>query len=295
MAMRNPRGRINYEPNSWGGPREDPQRGFTTVEVDDTGPKRRIRPASFADHYSQARQFFVSQTETEQRHIVDAFTFELSKCEQEAIRLRIVATLRNVHEALAQGVADGLGLDELPEALPAAIEPRTDLEPSRALSILLNGPDSFAGRKLGVLVTDGTDAAVLGELQEAARQQGVTVELIAPAIAGVTLSDGSMVAADEKVDGAPSVLYDAVAVLPGGDGAAKLAELPPARDFVSDAFAHCKFIGHNDAASALFEAVGLAGKADDGFVALNGNGSAASFLETCARLRVWERELAFAA
>jgi catalase len=35
-----------------------------------------------------------------------------------------------------------------------------DLPPSDALSILKNGPNQFKGRKLGILLTDGTDAAV---------------------------------------------------------------------------------------------------------------------------------------
>jgi catalase len=298
MAMRNVTGRFNYEPNSGngaaGGPREDPARGFTTFASNGGGAKRRLRPESFADHYSQARQFYVSQTDVEQRHIVSAFVFELSKCEQETIRRRVVAALRNVDDDLAQQVADGLGLGELPEPLPAAREPRTDLEPSPALSILENGPGGFAGRKLGVLVTDGADAAVLTALREAAERAAVTVEVIAPVVGGVTASDGSHVAADEKIDGAPSVLYDAVAIVADADGAARLADMPPARDFVTDAFAHCKFVGYADGAASLFDAVGLGGKLDDGFVALDGTGSADAFLEACKALRRWERELVFA-
>ena len=69
---------------------------------------------------------------------------------------------------------------------------------------------------------------------------------------------------------------------------------PAARDFVADAFAHRKFIGYTDAASALFDAVGLAGKLDDGFVELNGNGSVEAFMEACEALRRWERETVFA-
>jgi catalase len=290
MAMRNPRGRINYEPNSWGGPREDRTRGFVSYAEENGGGKRRLRAESFADHYSQARQFYVSQTEVERRHIAAAFTFELSKCEKVAIRERMVAGLRNVHPDLAQAVADGLGLSELPDALPPAREPRTDLPESPPLSILANGPSDFTGRKLGVLLTDGADAGLLGALREAAQARGVTVELVAPAVGGVTTSDGSAVAADQKLDGAPSVLYDAVAILADAEGASRLADAPAARDFVSDAFAHCKFIAHTDAATTLFEAVGLAEKADAGFVALNGNGSAGAFLDACAALRHWDRE-----
>src|SRR5690348_2595619 len=142
MAMSNPTTRANYEPNSWsgeeGGPREDPARGFVSYPEEQAGPKRRLRAESFADHYSQARQFYISQTEVERRHIANGFVFELSKCEQEAIRLRMLAGLRNVHEELAQAVADGLGETELPEALPAAAEPRSDLPESPALSIHAN-------------------------------------------------------------------------------------------------------------------------------------------------------------
>ena len=297
MTMRNPRGRVNYEPNSWNGgsPREDPARGFTSTPEEVDGPKRRLRPDSFADHYSQARLFYISQTAVEQEHVAAAFTFELSKVETEAIRMRMVGQLRNVDEDLARTVADGLGLAELPEPAPAAREPITDLDPSPALSIIENGPDSFKGRKLGVLVTDGVDAGLLEEIRETANARGVTVAIVAPAVGGVTADDGGTVAADEKIDGGPSVLFDAVAVLADNGAAEKLAGLPPARDFVEDAFAHCKFIGYTEGATPLFEAVGLADKMDDGFVALNGNGSVEALFDKGAKLRRWEREKQFVA
>ena len=110
MAVNNPVGRANYEPNSWSGelagPREDPEHGFRTFPAREAGEKRRLRPESFADHYSQARQFYVSQTDDEQEHIREAFVFELSKVERVEIRRRMVANLRNVDEDLARGVAD---------------------------------------------------------------------------------------------------------------------------------------------------------------------------------------------
>ena len=65
MAMVNPTGRVNYEPNSRrenGGPRESHEIGFYSAAVEEAGQKVRERPESFADHYSQARQFFISQT-----------------------------------------------------------------------------------------------------------------------------------------------------------------------------------------------------------------------------------------
>src|SRR4029079_1143021 len=124
-------------------------------------------PESFPYHYSQARQFYASQTPIEQDHIANAFTFELSKVETPAIRARMVAGLRNVDETLAQTIADGLGLLELPDPLPAAMPTRQDLDEAPALSILLNGPDDFAGRKVGILLTNDADASLLSGIQAA--------------------------------------------------------------------------------------------------------------------------------
>jgi catalase len=201
----------------------------------------------------------------------------------------MVAGLRNVDEDLAQAVADGLGLPELPDALPAAREPVRDLPASPALSILANGPDSFAGRKIGILVTDGADASQLSEIQAAAKQAHVNVELIAPVVGGVQASDGSQVPADQKLDGGPSVLYDAVVLLLSEHGGPALAALPVARDFVADAYAHCKFIGYVGDPGPLFAAAGLLDLRDDGFVNLNDQ-SAADFLAACAALRFWPRQ-----
>ncbi|HEU0095335.1 MAG TPA: catalase, partial [Rhizomicrobium sp.] len=154
MAFHNPKGRVNYEPNSWGaegGPRESPERGFTSLPEEADGPKARLRAESFADHYSQARQFFVSQTAIEQKHIADALVFELSKVERPDIRERVVSHLVNIHPDLVNAVAVGLGLPNLPKAAKAAMATNTKLAPSDALSILKNPPGTFKGRKLGVL------------------------------------------------------------------------------------------------------------------------------------------------
>ena len=140
MAMVNPKGRANYEPNSWGGaaggPREAPDIGFKSFPAEEQGAKLRIRSETFADHYSQARQFYISQTPVEQTHIADAFIFELSKVKTLAIRARMVSHLLNIDEGLADKVIDGLRLEEMPKPADAARPTRTDLPASPALSIL---------------------------------------------------------------------------------------------------------------------------------------------------------------
>ena len=289
MQMLPQSGRANYEPNSFTGkergPREDRENGFTSVPREEAGKVRKLRAESFADHYSQARQFWISQTPVEQEHIVAAFTFELGKCEMPEIRTRMLGNLRNVHEDLATRVAEGLGM-ELPEASPTTVEPRTDLPESPALSILKNGPDSFAGRTLGVLVGEGADAALVQSLQSTFTDDGAIVSLIGPTIGGVTLSDDSRLEVQHAVDGAPSVLFDAVAVVTGETGANALAERASARDFVSDAFHHQKYVGWTPAAQPLLDAAGVT--PDDGFVDL-ADADAQAFFDRLATLRVWER------
>jgi len=291
MAMHNPKGRANYEPNSWGpaigGPRESEVRGYQTPAEEAEGPKLRIRSERFADHYSQARQFYISQTAIEQKHISDALVFELSKCEVPAIRLRMVSHLLNIDEDLAAAVADGLGVDKLPKAAPATVAPQMNIKPSDALSILKNKPDTFKGRKIGVLVTDGFDAELLAALKAAAKKEGATVELIAPKIGGARGSDGVLVPADHKIDGGPSVVFDAVVLLTSEEGIADLLKMPPARDFVADAYAHYKFVAFAESAKKLFAKCGL--ELDEGFVALNKKADAAAFLNKCKDLRFWDR------
>ena len=113
--------------------------------------------------------------------------------------------------------------------------------------------------------------------------------MVAPKIGGATLSDGSLVPANQKIDGGPSVLYDAVAVLASADGAALLAGDAAAKDFITDAHAHCKFIGHVPSAAALVQAAGLAGLIDEGYIDLESSGVDA-FVTACRQLRYWQRE-----
>jgi catalase len=294
MAMHNPKGRANYEPNSWGadgGPRENPARGTVSYAEQAEGPKQRLRSETFADHYSQALQFYASQTAVEQTHIANALVFELSKVEREDIRARMVGHLRNIASDLAGTVADGLGLP-LPPAAKAARPTISDLPVSDALSIAKNGPDSFKGRKVGILLTDGADADLFTALTSACEKEGVSWEVIAPKIGGVTLSDRKKVAAKQKIDGGPSVLYDAVALVVSEKGAALLAKDAPTKDFINDAFAHCKFIGYSVAANALFQGAGVRDKLDPGFVALEIQKDAGKFIKACRDLRFWDREKA---
>lgn len=293
MRRGNRKGRVMYEPNGFeDGPREDPLKGYVSFRAPIDGEKVRLRPESFADHYSQARQFYISQTSIEQQHIRDALIFELARCELARIRRAMVGHLRNIDEALAEGVAQGLGLPELPPCATSARPTRQDLPASNALSILKNGPNTFAGRVMGVLIGNGHDGTLLDQLAGAVHAVGGKVKLIAPQVSGSLDDRGNLREAQFSIAAGPSVLFDAVAILLGPDDEMRVTQMPQAQTFLRDAFAHGKFIGHAYADS-LVEAAGMSGKLDAGCFDLglvDDGDTMADFLASCAKLRHWERD-----
>ncbi len=289
MQMHVPKGRVAYQPSLLdpSGPREDPRAGFTSHPATIAGPKARHRSATFADHYSQARQFFLSQTEAEQAHIVAALVFELGKVDTLPIRGMMIAHLHNILPQLGERVATGLNFQgEVPE-LGQAVPTRTDLRPSPSLSLLAKFTPTLKGRKLGILVTDGADGEVVAKLEAAMTAAGGLTEIIAPRIGGVTLISGRTLAADHDLQGGPSVLFDAVAVVASADGTTMLQHDQRAVAWVHDAFQHLKVIGHSAAALPLLNQAGV--MPDDGIVNLDRAGVSA-FGAAAARGRIWPRE-----
>jgi catalase len=212
--MEVPKGRVNYEPNSFdtGAPRENPARGFASHPEVLDGVKLRKRSDTFADYYSQARLFFRSMTPPEQTHIVSAFAFELAHVETKAIRLRMLGHLANVDKSLHDQVAAALGMQKKSEVIKPAVAPR-DLSPSPALSIIGKAPATLAGRKIGVLITKGFDARLLTALRKGAKTEKAAIALIAPKVGGVTDNQEALVDADFPLSAAPSVFFDATIIL----------------------------------------------------------------------------------
>jgi len=285
MQLAQPTGRVAYEPSSLSkhSPREDPAKGFHSAAILESGEKGRIRAESFADHYSQARQFYRSQSAYEQAHLASALVFELSKVEHLHIRQAMVGHLRHIEADLAQRVAAGLGLAEMPEA-PSLAAPVRDLPPSPALQLIGKMKDTLQGRAIAILMADGSDGAGIQRLKQAVLDAGATVKLIAPRVGGVKLADGSGLAADAQLAGSPSVLFDAVAVLLSEAGAQALSREASALEFVRDAFGHLKAIAVDAGGRSLLQAAKIG--QDAGVVEAN---NLSAFL-SAAKTRQWDRE-----
>jgi catalase len=284
MSMQQPTGRVAYEPSSLAADsaRETPK-GFRSFAATDSGERGRIRAESFADHYSQARLFYRSQTKHEQAHIASALVFELSKCDVVHVRRAMVGHLIHIDTELAQRVANGLAFASLPPA-PASAAPVRDMPVSPALQIIGKMKDTLEGRCVGILINDGSIGATVEAIKKAALDAGATVKIVSPKIGGAKLADGSLMPADGQLAGTPSIVFDAVAVVLSTSGAQMLFNEGAAIDFVRDAFGHLKAIAIDEGGQALLQKAGVA--PDAGVVRVTDTGA---FI-AAAKTRQWDRE-----
>ncbi len=294
------RGRVAYEPNSLGGgcPFQAGAAGFTSlakaIETNNSPvDKLRGKPEKFAEHYNQAQLFFDSQTPQEQAHIIGGFRFELSKVTVPAIRRRMVSSLRNVSDALAKAVADGLGID-LPSPMPRAIKavPKAEIKLSKALSLTaLPGNGGIATRKIAILVADGMCADSVTELLNQLRAAGAVPLLLGSRLGSITSAEGRKFEVDATLENSPAVLFDAVALPDGTKAIEALLKDGHTLEFLKDQYRHGKTILALGTSSTLLTGAGIAttlpsGAKDPGILSLGTDGfNAKAFIAAVARHR----------
>jgi catalase len=292
------RGRVAYEPNSLAGgcPFQAGNAGFVHFPEPLFDEELRGKPEKFAEHYNQATLFYESQTKFEQRHIIDAFSFELSKVTVPGIRKRTVAMLRNVSESLAEAVATKLGIDSLPDPLPkaqpTAIEP--ELTKSEFLSLKARpGEGGIRTRKIAVVVAPDVMFASADAIKEALIAEGAVVHLVGSRIGSMATQEGGRVEADTSFSNSPSPLFDAVAVPDGKKALDTLCHDGQALEFVRDQFRHGKSILAVGSGRTLLEKAGIPVNQDfEGLiVAENADGSTTeTFIKAIEAHRHPERE-----
>ncbi len=261
------RGRVNYEPNSLGGgcPFQAGKMGFMSFPERIVDDKVRGKPELFADHYSQARLFWQSQTPAEQNHIVNAFRFELTRVQTPAVRIRTLALLANVDAALVARVAEGLGL-EVPEPLPLATEaPIPTYPPSPALSLLSRpGQVGIKGRRVAVLVASGVDDKAVKKQYASLLKDGAVPRMVGNMLGKVTAVDGDPIDVEISVEAGPSVMYDGVIVPDGAAAAEALAKNAQVLEFLREQYRHGKPILAYGSGSDLLTKAMIPQKLPDG-------------------------------
>lgn len=294
MQMEVPQGRVNYEPNSLdpASVRENPDAGFTTHPATQSGDKLRVRSETFMDHYSQARLFYRSMTAPEQDHIVNAFAFELGKVEMPEVRRRVLGHVKNVDAALCDRVEQALGMQGQAYTIPPAVEP-IDMAPSPALSLLGKAKPTLEGRKIGVLISEGCDLAILDQLQASAEAEGAVLELIGPHIGEVKSNSQTVLLPKHAIAAAPSVLFDTVVLAVCEPGIEALKKQAAAMNFIRDAYVHLKIIGFTASSMPLLDMAGI--DIDDGVVEMETSEGATDYIEAAKKGRFWPRAAAIKA
>ena len=239
-----------YHPNSIDGDEpllaDNKHGGYVQMPRPIEGTAVRAQPVSFDDHFSQATMFYRSLSLIEQTHVVEAFTFELGKVYEQAIKERELQVLANVDSDLCEQVAAGLGLPA-PKGKPAH-----DVVVSPALVQILAEPGPIDGRKIGIIADAGSDLAGVAALIKAAEGLGVTALVIAP-VGGVLNAGRRKITADRTLATARSIEFDAL-VVSGGT--------TPSRDIklvvlLQEAFRHCKTLAAWGDGAAVLKAAGI--------------------------------------
>jgi catalase len=227
-----------------------------------------------------------------------AFRFELTRVQSNAVRTRVVASLMNVDRALANAVAEGLGIP-LPAALPMVLaDPREpEVEASPRLSLFARPGDvGVRTRRIAILVAAGVSG--VEEIHTALAQAGAVPRLVAAKLGVVTTADDTELPVDISLEAAPSVLFDALVIPECGDGLEELKKNGHVGEFVKDQFRHCKTILAVGSSSELLESLGVfatlpSGEADPGLVlapAQDLRRGVSAFVAAAARHRHYQRE-----
>src|SRR5687768_4319549 len=297
------RGRVSYEPNSLGGgcPFQAGTAGFVSFPEprEESDHKVRGKAERFADHYTQATLFWNSQTDVEKQHIINAFRFELSRVQTPAIRERMVSGLINVAAELAEAVAAGLGLREMPAPMPKVITrdvtPEVVLSPALSLSAR-RGDGSIRTRRVAILVADGCNGEALVALAKRLDSEGAVPRFVSTMLGSVQPSAGDEIEVDVSLEAAPAVLYDAL-VLPDGEDAVRALDADGRTlEFIKDQYRHCKPILVFGAGKHLLSACGIDstlpdGRPDPGLIITSDAGARTDdFVAAIATHRHFDRE-----
>ncbi len=302
------KGNVSYFPNSQasGCPYHamlKGETGFQSHQEKINARKVRERSDSFADHFSQARLFFNSQSEIEQLHIIKALSFELSKVKDTKIRERQVAILNQIDPKLASEVGKNLNitppkdLDELTLQFARQNHPnypiegkKLEVEKSEALSMKVkDGEGSIATRKVAFLVADGVSKKSIDALKTILENEGAEAVLIGEKVGALKFEEGETTTIKNTYKTDASVLYDAL-YTPNGPSVDTLYNNPDYFEWLKDAFMHCKAIAFASGTEKLIEKSDI--KVDKGIIQeKDAKEWTTQLIDLMKKHRYWQREL----
>ncbi|WP_422743860.1 catalase [Mycobacterium sp. WMMD1722] len=273
-----------YQPNSLDGgcpfmAGADTAAFIEAPAVVEASTKVRDAPASYDDHFSQVAMFYRSLSPVEQAHVAEAYTFELGKCYEQAIKERQLVALANIDADLCATVAAGLGL-EPPTPTTAAVEP-AQLSPTVS-QVGQRWPTD--GRIIGILVGPDSDVAEVAAVVDAVGAAKLVPLVIAPH-GGTLTHEGGSVPISRTYTTARSIEFDAV-VLAGSPATVQ------AKILLEEVFRHFKGIGVLPQGADLLARAGVDASAEGVLSAEEPEALATTLIESLGEHRVWSRDVA---
>lgn len=286
------KGQASYQPNSidnnW--PVETAPAaengGFESYQERIDGKKIRARSESFSDHFSHARLYYKSLAPHEQKHVVDAYTFELSKVQRKHIREREVQeVLANIDLDLAQQVGKNLGI-EVPNS--AQNMKSSTVEKSAKFTMQAFIPEDIKARKIAVLVHDKVNQENIEAIQQWAKAENAVAHILTPTPAPVLNSKQAKLDSNGMQKAEPSIAYDAVIVV-DGDNYEVVKQDGVTKHYILEAYKHLKpivFLGDKQKLLDALQLVTDEGTlSTDSFAAIQDK-----FKDLIRHHRIWARE-----
>jgi catalase len=211
----------------------------------------------------------------------------------------MVSGLMNVAAELAEGVAAGLGIREMPAPMPKVLE--RDVTPEVSMSPTLSlfarpGDGSIRTRRVAILVADRCNGQSLVALADRLTREGAVPRFVSTTLGAVEPADGDAIEVDISLEAAPAVLYDALVLPDGAEAIHALRADGRTLEFIKDQYRHCKPILAVGASDQLLTACGIEpalpdGRPDPGVIT-TANASTASeeFIAAIAKHRHFARE-----
>lgn len=306
MQMDIPKGQTAYFPNSLGGGcpylSKVAEGGFESYQERIDAHKIRTRSSSFSDHFSQPALFYRSLAEWEKAHVVDAYAFELGKCDHAHIKERMLWLIAKIDKDLSKTVAKKLGMaipKSIDKPINQAIGADADakaFQPADAEKYLDQSPvlsqantvfDTIQTRQVAVLVDDGFSMKAFKKMKEALENKDAMVKIVASHGGKVTCDTDMEHDVDASIMTTESVLFDAIYVPGGKKSIDCLTQNAKFLKFVKEAYKHCKAIAVEGDAKKLLDQAGIMEDKDD--TALLIDESPDAFIKAIAKHRNWNR------
>ncbi|HZG73029.1 MAG TPA: catalase [Chondromyces sp.] len=297
-------GPVAYHKNSLQGndpsPASEEEGGYVHYQEKVEGRKIRNRSDSFKDHYSQARLFWNSMSDTEKKHIIEAFCFEVGKVKNANVRQQVVNMFSNVDIHLAEQIAKAVG------AVPPATGYSGEMVSSSPALSQENTIKSAATRKVAVLADNGFNFSEVSQVMDALKSAGVHAEVISGQLGAIKSADGQELEVDHTFLTIESLMFDAVYIAGGKECLEKLKMNKKSVLFVEEAYQHYKTVGAANEGIDLLSAAGIettkqpvAGTSptskEPGIVTAGNNQEMDSFtrrfIDDIAEHRHWSREV----